>query len=296
MTALPTIEIETPVTHAEIDGIQMGILADGTPYLTTRALARISGQSPSVIGKLSRDWASERHKPRGRKINSLLALHGYSGDAILLGVEIAGKPVHVLPDAVCMAILEYYAFEADSSTRHIAQESYRLLARHSLRRFIYGHVGYEPRGQFSDTWKHFHDRMVLNPVPSGYFGLLREIADILVPAMELGLALGPRTMPDISVGLAWGKFWTDGDLDDVYGPRLKHPHRFPADFPQTEPVEAWIYPIEALGEFRSWMRDHYLPGRFRAYLENKARSGALPYQRVDNLLEAVNSNAIVAGD
>ncbi len=176
-------------------------------------------------------------------------------------------------------------------TRHVAQNSYRILARQSLRRFIYGHVGYDPGKGFSQAWKHLHDRMMLNPVPTGYFGLLREIADILIPAIEQGLALGPHTLPDISVGLGWGKFWTDENLDEIFGERLKHPHRFPAGFPQREEVEAWIYPVEALGAFRLWMHDTYLPHRFPVYLHNKARLGALPLYRVENLLEAVNSNA-----
>lgn len=286
---LPFAEQETPITHARVDGIEMGVLADGTPYLTTRALARICGQAPSVMYKLTREWDNERLKPRGRRIQTLLGSQGYTDEKLFMIVELGGKKTQIIPDAACMAILEYYAFEADTRKRYVAQHSYRLLARHSLRRFIYGNVGYDPNARLSGGWKLLHERMVLNPTPAGYFGLLREISDILIPAIQLGLVLGPHTMPDISVGIMWGRYWTSRNLDEVYGPRTKHAHRFPEEFEKQE-VQAWIYPIAALGEFRSWMQAYYLPQWFPRYIENKSKTGALPPYRVELLLDAVNSN------
>ena len=267
----------------------MGILPDGTPYLTTRALARISGQAPSVVYKLTREWPNERHKPRGSRIATLLGAQGYTGDHLYLDIDLDGKPTQVIPDAVCMAILEYYAFDADTRKRHVALHSYRVLARNSLRRFIYKQVGYDPNAQQTGGWKTLHERMLLNPTPSGYFSLLREISEILIPAIQLGLPLGPRTMPDISVGLAWGRYWTDRDLDYVYGPRRKHPHRFPDDFERPD-VEAWVYPNAALGEFRSWMQAYYVPNYLPRYLQGKAKNGSLPPYRVELLLDAINCN------
>lgn len=286
---LPIAKLDTPMTHARIDGIEMGILADGTPYLTTRALARICGQAPSVVYKITREWENEREKPRGRRIHALLAAQGFTDDRLFLIVELEGKKTQIIPDAVCMAILEYYAFEADTRKRHVALNSYRVLARNSLRRFIYTQVGYDPHAQRSGAWQSLHERMILNPTPNGYFSLLREISDILIPAVQLGLNIGPRTMPDISVGLMWGRYWKARDLDYVYGPRRKHAHRFPEDFERPE-VESWVYPNAALGEFRSWMQAYYLPQFFPRYLQKKAESGALQTHRVELLLDAVNSN------
>lgn len=285
---LPIVHFDRPVTHTEVDGIEMGVLPDGTPYLTARALAHIAGQTPGVVNKLVNEWAEERHKPRGRIIADLLVAQGFAGEALGMRVYVQGAPVLVIPDAACMAILEYYAFEANTRSRFIAQQSYRLLARQSLQRFIYHRVGYDPDTQITRTWKHLHDRMVLNPEPPGYFGLLREIADLLIAAVQSGLALGPHTLPDVSVGILWGRHWIDNDLDSVYGDRSKHPHRFPDSFPQLEEVESWVYPIAALGEFRSWMRTHYLPHNFPRYLAHKVRSGALAPYRIDTLLATLD--------
>lgn len=292
---LPVAPLDTPMTHTRIDGIEMGILADGTPYLTTRALARICGQAPSVVYKITREWDNERLKPRGHRIATLLAAQGYEGERLFLDVDLDGKPTQVIPDAVCMAILEYYAFEADSRKRHVALHSYRVLARNSLRRFIYKQVGYDPNAQLTGGWQTLHERMMLNPTPSGYFNLLREISSILIPAIQLGLVIGPHTMPDISVGLMWGRYWTERDLDYVYGPRRKHIHRFPEEFARKD-VEAWVYPNAALGEFRSWMLAYYVPNFLPRYLHSKAKTGALAPYRIELLLDAINSNEPALGN
>ena len=286
---LPISELDTPMTHARIDGIEMGILADGTPYLTTRALARLCGQAPSVVYKITREWENERLKPRGLRIQQLLVAQGFAESQLFVTVELEGKATQIIPDAVCMAVLEYYAFEADTRKRHVALNSYRVLARNSLRRFIYTQVGYDPNARRSGTWQQLHERMMLNPTPNGYFSLLREISDILIPAIQLGLVVGPRTMPDISVGLMWARYWKERDLDYVYGPRRKHPHRFPEEFERPE-VESWVYPNAALGEFRSWMQAYYLPQFFPRYLQKKALDGGLPAYRLEMLLSAVNAN------
>jgi hypothetical protein len=271
-----------------MDGMEMGVLPDGTPYLTARALARICGQSTGAIAKLTSEWQRERTKPRGRIIAGLLLAQGHTGAALIIHVQDRGVLRRVLPDTVCMAILEYYAFESSTKNQYLAQTSYRILARKSLRQFIYGRVGYDPNARQAAAWQHLHDRMMLNPAPPGYFSLLREITDLLIAAVQSGLALGPHTLPDISVGVAWGKHWTTHDLDTVYGARVKHPHRFPDAFPQMEVVEAWTYPDTARGAFRGWLRDHYLPYRLPQYLASKAKSGALPAYRVEPLLSALS--------
>lgn len=289
-------KVEPPITHARIDGIEMGVLPDGTPYLTTRALARMCGQTPAMIYKITREWHAEREKPRGRRLLTLLHAHGYDRDRLFVEICLDGKNTQVIPDAVCMAVLEYYAFEADTRKRHVALHSYRALARNSLRGFIYSRVGYNPEARMSEGWKLLHERMMLNPTPPGYFNLLREISHVLIPAIQMGLILGPHTVPDISVGILWSRYWAERGLDEEYGPRKKYPHRFPGGFPQQEAVDAWIYPIDALGEFRRWMRAYYLPLWFPRYLAGKARAGALPGMRIDLLVDAVNSNVPVIGE
>lgn len=84
----------------------------------------------------------------------------------------------------------------------------------------------------------------------------------------------------------WGKHWTNNNLDNKYGSRLKHLHKFPEDFPQKDPM-AWIYPVEALGEFRRWMDDIYVNTKFPNYLANKVNKGELPNVNVSALIQAI---------
>lgn len=44
------------VVEAEIDGIEMGVLADGTAYLTLRGLATVCGVAPSSIIEQVQAW------------------------------------------------------------------------------------------------------------------------------------------------------------------------------------------------------------------------------------------------
>lgn len=42
----------------EIDGVGMGVLTDGTPFLTGRGLARLCGIDSSRISEITADWDS----------------------------------------------------------------------------------------------------------------------------------------------------------------------------------------------------------------------------------------------
>src|SRR4029079_13687294 len=146
-----------PVKEVEVDGIQMGVLSDGTPYLTLRGLAKMCGKAPSVLSELASDWQSEKTRPRRVKIGELLAAQGHAGDTLYLITENRGIETHAYTDAVCMAILEYYAFEAAQADNEVALRNYRLLARYSFRAFIYNRVGYDPDKHIPDSWRNFHE-------------------------------------------------------------------------------------------------------------------------------------------
>ena len=176
-----------PIKEVEIDGIGMGVLSDGTPYLTQRGLAKMCGADPAVIRRLANNWQAERRKPRGRKIDNLLAGQGHSGDSLYLKMIIDGTEVNAFNDAVCMAILEYYAFESDQGENPTAVRNFRILARYSFRSFIYNRCGYDPEKLIPDSWKNFHERVLLNDqVPVGYFSIFREIADLVIHMIQSG--------------------------------------------------------------------------------------------------------------
>ena len=44
----------------EVDELEMGVLEDGTPFLTGRGLARACGVPPSAIIQQAATWDSER--------------------------------------------------------------------------------------------------------------------------------------------------------------------------------------------------------------------------------------------
>lgn len=132
------------ITETEVDGIQMGVLNDGSPYLTLRGLARLCGIDHAVLLRLANNWQEEQTKPRGSKIRELLNAQGHGGNNLYVRTMSKSGETHAYTDAVCMAILEYYAFEATQGSNEIAVRNYRLLARSTLREFIYNRCGYDP--------------------------------------------------------------------------------------------------------------------------------------------------------
>lgn len=273
------------VTHSSPDGIEMGVMSDGTAYLSARGLASLCGTAPSVIITLIKDWDNLKHNPRGKAISHLIEEQGGSSIGLYTPIKNNGKDYHAINDLNCMAILEYYAFESQSPSEQ-AKRNFRNLARLSLRTFIYEKTGYSPSNDIAGHWQNFHERMTLNEIPAGYFSVFTEISNILVSSIRNGMPFDDQTMPDISVGIAWGSVWRDGNLDDEFGKRIKFLHKFPDDFPQKD-SEAWIYPMEALGKFRLWLDDTYLRTKFPKYLAGKAKKGQLINSDVKRLIEAV---------
>lgn len=54
------LELEIKIARQkEINGVGMGVLSDGTPYLTGRGLARLCGVDSSRISELTNDWIAE---------------------------------------------------------------------------------------------------------------------------------------------------------------------------------------------------------------------------------------------
>ena len=265
----------------EIDGIGMGVLSDGTPFLTGRGLARLCGVVHSVIQDITTEWNAEVPFPRITKIREILQSHGVQAESPHIEIKQRSGTFYAYTDSVCLAVLEYYSFDAGQYIREEAKRNYRLLAGKALREFIYTQVGYDPSNIIPDKWRQFHDRVSLtyNSVPQGYFGIFKEIADMIVTLGQAGLTIDEKFVPDISVGLAWAAHWKKGSLDTTYGDRRKFEHNYPEYFPQalSNPQEPWCYPENALGDFRRWFRESYIgEGKFKNYIEAKVKERALP--------------------
>jgi len=286
-----------PIAEVERDGVAMGVLSDGTPYLHLRGLARLCGVDHSVVQRLISNWPEEKAKPRGLRLQELLAAQGYKSDALFLRTIGANGETLAITDAVCMAILEYYAFEATQSSSGVALRNYRILARTSFRTFIYQGCGYVPDAHVPDSWRTFHERILLNDqIPIGFFSIFREIADLVVHMIKAGCNLDSHTVPDGSVGIRWSTHWVRAGFAGMYGERQKMGHKYPNSFPQSvaNPVPAWVYPVEALGEFRKWLYAVYVPENFPDYIKSKVKQGMFLPAHGQALLSAVQRPALPA--
>jgi hypothetical protein len=108
----------------EFDGIEMGVLENGIPYLSESGLARMCGVNRKALNNLASDWENEQYKPRGKQIKQLLSEAGYAGTELFLKSNLNGSITRAYTDPVCMAILEYYAF-LSNPTQEKATQAFR---------------------------------------------------------------------------------------------------------------------------------------------------------------------------
>lgn len=289
---MPFFHVEKQIEH---DGVEMGVLENGIPYLTERGLARMCGIHRRVLYTLSNDWQNEREKQRGQKIDQLLQKSGYTENSLFLKSEHNGQEINAYTEPVCLALLEYYAFEAEER-REQAQNAFRLLARTKFREFIYKAVGYSPEQRVLDAWRHFHDRvdLTINAVPFGYFCIFTEIASMLVPMIRSGILISDKVIPDISVGKIWAKYWKQNNFDALYGERIYYEHNYPFYYDQSKsnPQPAFAYPNKALGLFREWLVEHYIRNNFPNYLFGQEKQGKLAADIVQKTIEVFNPKQI----
>jgi len=280
------------VTQSTLEsGLEMGVLSDGTVFLSGRGLARACGVAESAVRDLAANYRADSVKPRDRKVAVALAQQGHSGP-LYTQIDVAGAKTNAFPEAVCMAVLEYYAFDANQAGQHIAQGHFRVFARAGLRTFVYRETGYLEASKV-DPFASFYQRLLLNKAPAGYFSVLSEMSRMVLESIRAGLPVDPNTVPDISVGIAWSKYWKDRSLEAHHGQRHKHPHVYPDDYPQADAnPHAWVYPLSALGIFVGWIDAEYLPNKFPAYIQRKVRKGVITPTRADLLIQTLAPAAL----
>jgi hypothetical protein len=139
-----------------------------------------------------------------------------------------------------------------------------------LQRFIYDSLNYRPP---LEKWKYHNDRVSIlkNSAPSGHFIVFHEITGLIVDLINANLTVSDKTIPDISVGIAWAEYWKENKLEEKYGPRIPCDHSYPDYYPQasSNPQEIHAYPDASLPTFRQWFRSEYLPTKFPAYILRK---------------------------
>jgi len=281
----------------EVDGIGMGVLGDGTPYLNQRGLAALCGVQNAHIGTISSQWQEDPPKPRIATIKDILAKAGLSASAAHIEIMHKGVVHYCYPAEVCLAILEYYAFDAGANCQPQARDNFRLLAGSKLRELIYSQVGYDPTGRYQDRFAKWHERIELNhqSAPRGYFSVFNEAHTIIYEMILAGAEIGEKTVVDISIGQHWSRHWDENGLAEQYGERIRYPHRYPDSHPQAKsnPQEAWCYPLAALGEYRDWVQSTYIEGgKFKAYLKTKVKDGSMPPSIAQLAIEGVGLKLI----
>lgn len=259
----------------DVNGIEMGVLENGMPFLTQVGLANIAGISRSVMYDITQEWSARFNDEvlgRGRFawLRNYLAERGYNEPQLYVETKSGGQAHYAYPDIVCMAVIEYYAFEAQQGKNTTAMENYRRLATYGLQNFIFDALGYTP----PDKWKYFTDRVSLltDSSPDGYFIIFNEVSGLISDLIAAGLPVNDKTIPDISVGKSWGAHWSAQDLDAQFGRRIKYEHYYPPYYPQAQsnPQEPWAYPDAALPAFRHWLRHEYLPTKYPRYILTKS--------------------------
>ena len=192
--------------------------------------------------------------------------------------RLQGRRVLAYPDNICTVPLwSTTPLRRASRARERHCKSYRTLARHGLRQFIYSKVGYVAEKE-EDVWRIFRDRVSLtyDAVPAGHFGIFKELSSLIVTLGLSGFHIDEHFVPDVSVGQAWAvSTGTSGRSQKSHGTRATYPHNYPPYFPQaaSNPQLAACYPENALGEFRRWFQEDYIgEGRFKSYLLRKAEA------------------------
>ena len=259
----------------DVAGVEMGVLDNGIPYLTQTGLAAMAGAARSTIFEITREWERRFEDPTivpGTRIGFLkdyLFQHGYDESRLYIEILKDNSPHYAYPDVVCMAIIEFLAFEAQR-TNGAALRNYRRLSGYGLQKFIYEALNYVPE----DNWRHFNDRVSIlkDRAPIGYFIVFNEVTGLAVDLINSGLTVNDKTIPDQSVGSHWGKYWSENDLNGRFGDRITWEHYYPDYYPQaaSNPQTPWAYPDEALPLFRRWFRTTYLTTKFPAYILRKA--------------------------
>ena len=111
VTAASQLSLDLKIEReVAIDGIGMGVLSDGTAYLTARGLARVCGVDHTQVLQLSQDWSIPKPRPRTSRIKAVLRQQGLHMPSPYIAITVEGSTHHAYPEVVCMAVLEYYAF------------------------------------------------------------------------------------------------------------------------------------------------------------------------------------------
>lgn len=262
------------IPSLEVSGlpVEVGLLPDGTPFMSGRELARACGISNSTLVGWGEVAPSLGDRHRAGKLANLLATYRYGGDRLFIrlpsGSQFGGRAnVSAYPYQVCMAFLDYYAFEANKEE---ARNSLRLLSEQQLPQSIYQVVSEKSQPPIVSQYDPFRRRPLRDGIPVGYFSvgpiLSADLARSHFP-LELHTALLNN------IDKAWNRYWIVQQLRMQYGDRFPMPQLATHDWARPR---QYVYPNAVLPEFKNWLTLQYIPERYPSYLQRKRQQIALP--------------------
>lgn len=110
-------------------------------------------------------------------------------------------------------------------------------------------------------------------IPHDHFSMLNEIyLNLFAPLEENGIIPPDKMMPDISTGRMFSDFLRQKGIDPDRFPNYQHEF---VDSSRSS-VQARLYPIEHLADFRRYFNEVWLPERAQEYFKERFPR-ALPY-------------------
>jgi len=126
-------------------------------------------------------------------------------------------------------------------------------------------------------------------IPPHSFSMLNELyLNLVAPLEEAGVALPESLMPDISLGKLFSGWLRKKGINPQEFPRYNH------EFLDHRPtVEACLYPLEYLSDFRTYYNDVWLPTRATRYFTERIPE-AVPYlDRITVLPAPTNQSKLI---
>lgn len=239
---------------------------DGTSGMTVSALASFVGTSQPVITNLL-----NRVRDANPISNDLSdSLKPFAGkDLRLISNDPQGR--QIVPDEVCYAVAEYYAFDARAyDGQDVAKANYRMAGRAGMRVFIWSQTGFVPellRESLRANTTTYIERLENirdHDISDNMWSTFREGAEVLLLVeKEMGVPVDQLDLCDGSIGSHWstyreGQPWARevGTYRHVF--RDHRGERFPK-----------AYDLSELSYFRQWLRNVYIPYHLPAYLADK---------------------------
>lgn len=263
---------------------------DGISGMTISALSEFCGLaagSTSAVSNLLKQI--EQSSPETNTLSE--ALKSLTGKALRLETnDLQGRLI--VPDEVCQAVIEYYAFESrDYAGRDVAIANYRAVARAGIRVFIWTKTGFYPealRSSLKSNTTVYIERLENirdHKVPDDLWTTFREGAEILLLVeKEMGVPIEQMDLCDGSIGKHWslyreGKPWCK--------PSGYYTHFFRDVRGEINGCKA--YDLAELSYFRKWLRDFYVPYHLPKYLSEKHGKLAIRqvYEEMGGLTERI---------